>query len=352
MATIRDVAERAGVSVKTVSRYLSGYKGISARTLQRIEAAADALEFFPSAAARSLRGEPSGLVSIIADNLTTTPFSFDIIKGVQSVCEKRGKVLLIGETRDRDKIFGQLVTRFREQKVEAIIKATFFHKPIVIDLKFERCPLVLVNCFDTQGTYPSVVPDDQDGAYQLTKHLIGNGHRRIACIELPSNMVAAKLRRKGFERAMDEANIEVNPKWLIPSDRRSPDAMSSWLATVLGNLCRPSGQRGASSRPSAIMCANDLMAMRVIMQLNSLNIRVPDDISVVGYDDFQIISMNTRPSLTTCTLPYFQMGARAATLALNLADGARETVHQTKCQGEVIKRQSDRAISELADGNR
>jgi LacI family transcriptional regulator len=344
LATIKDVAERAAVSIKTVSRFLSGYKGVSPRTAQKIEAAAEALEFFPSAAARSLRGEPSGIVSIIADNLTTTPFSFDIIKGVQTVCEKRGKLLLIGETRDQDRLFRQLVNRFREQKVEAIIKATFFHKPISIGLRFERCPLVLVNCFDEQGLFPSVVPDDLDGAYRLTRHLIKNGHKRIACIELPEDMVAAKLRRQGFIRAMTEAELKFEHQWLIPSDRRDAAAIATWLSGVLEALRKAPGRS-----PTAIMCANDLMAMRVIMRLDALGVRVPADISVVGYDDLQIISKNTWPALTTCTLPYFEMGERAATMALDLAKGTRESRRQVKCRGHVVVRESDRRLDSRRD---
>ncbi|PTQ07457.1 LacI family transcriptional regulator [Sphingomonas oleivorans] len=340
MANIHDVAKRADVSVKTVSRYLSGYQGISRKTVERIEKAAEELEFFPSAAARSLRGQPSGILCLIADNLTTTPFSFDIVKGVQSVCEIHGKLLLIGETRESPHIFAQLIRRFRQQKVEAIIKATFYHKQIEITQKFEHCPLVLVNCFDEAGRFSSVVPDDEQGAYDLTKRLITLGHRDIANITLPEDMIATRLRQQGFVRAMQESAIPLNAEWIIHAERKEPAETSTWLHALLERLL------AGRKRPTAIMCGNDKMALRVIMHLHAMNISIPDDISVVGYDDYTLISENTVPPLTTASLPYYQMGVRAAELAFDMmANGARVSGVE-KCRCDVVPRESDKALQQ------
>ena len=117
MATIHDVAEKAGVSIKTVSRVLNGGTEVSEKTRTRIEKAMQALEFTPSAAARMLRGKPTGLVAVIAEQLTTSPDSSEIIKGIHHVCEQLGKVLLIGETGGRADVADRLVADMRERRV-------------------------------------------------------------------------------------------------------------------------------------------------------------------------------------------------------------------------------------------
>ena len=334
MATIRDVAERAGISVKTVSRFLSGFEGISAKTAEKIERAAEELEFYPSAAARTLRGQKTDIVSLIAENLTTTPFSYEIVQGVQSVCEQRGKLLLIGETRESEETFARLTDRFRQQKVEAIIYATFYHKPVEIKQQFKRCPLVLVNCYDTAGKFHSVVPDDEQGCYDLTRFLIEQGHRRIASITLPTDLVATQLRQQGFERAMADSGSEIHPSWIVHPQRLKPSEDMEWLGSVLDTLL------ASPSPPTAIMCGNDKMALRVIMQLHSRGLAVPSDISVVGYDDFKVISENIVPALTTASLPYFRMGQRAAELAIQAEEGKDIGVLCERIDCEIIERDS------------
>ena len=334
MATIRDVAERAGISVKTVSRFLSGFEGISAKTAEKIERAAEELEFYPSAAARTLRGQKTDIVSLIAENLTTTPFSYEIVQGVQSVCEQLGKLLLIGETRESEETFARLTDRFRQQKVEAIIYATFYHKPVEIKQQFKRCPLVLVNCYDTAGKFHSVVPDDEQGSYDLTRFLIEQGHRRIASITLPTDMVATQLRQQGFERAMADSGSEIHPSWIVHPQRLKPSEDMEWLGSVLDTLL------ASPSPPTAIMCGNDKMALRVIMQLHSRGLSVPSDISVVGYDDFKVISENIVPALTTASLPYFRMGQRAAELAIQAEEGKDIGVLCERIDCEIIERDS------------
>lgn len=334
MATIRDVAERAGISVKTVSRFLSGYPGISPKTTEKIERAAEELEYFPSAAARTLRGHSTDIVSLIAENLTTTPFSHEIVQGIQSVCESRGKLLLIGEARESESAFGRLADRFRQQRTEAIIKATFYHKPVEVRQRFEQCPLVLVNCFESSGRFCSVLPDDEQGSYDLTRFLLDRGHTRIANITLPTSLIATQLRQQGFERAMSEAGAEIEPNWIVHPQRLKPAEDLEWLRAVLNILLE------SRSPPSAIMCGNDKMALRVIMQLLSRGVSIPEDMTIVGFDDFKVISENITPALTTASLPYFRMGQRAAEIAIDAADGNLREKFTERVLCDVIERDS------------
>lgn len=338
MATIRDVAERAGISVKTVSRFLSGHPGISPQTSGKIERAAEELEFFPSAAARTLRGRTTDIISLVAENLTTTPFSHEIVQGIQSVCEARGKLLLIGEARESDRTFDRLVERFRQQRTEAIIQATFYHKPVAIRQRFEQCPLVLVNCYEPSGRFPCIVPDDEQGSYDLTRFLLGRGHRRIANITLPTELVATQLRQQGFERAMSDASARVEPNWIAHPQRLKPAEDNEWLRAVLENLLE------SPNPPTAIMCGNDKMALRVVMLLLSRGVSVPRDVSIVGFDDFRVISENTTPALTTASLPYFRMGQRAAEIAIDLAGGRPPDDVTERVRCDVVERDSHAAL--------
>ena len=184
MATIHDVAEKAGVSIKTVSRGLNDPSVVSEKTRKRIEQAMDALDFAPSAAARMLRGRPTDLVAVIAEQLTTRPVSSEIIKGIQSVCEERGKMMIIAETGGRASATDCMVADMRERRVEAIIFATPHDRAVSLDYMPGQAPTVVVNCFEATLRYPQVVPDDESGGYEAAKVVLEAGHRKIAFLQL------------------------------------------------------------------------------------------------------------------------------------------------------------------------
>ncbi|SFU27684.1 LacI family DNA-binding transcriptional regulator [Pseudoduganella namucuonensis] len=323
MSTIHDVAEKAGVSIKTVSRVLNGATEVSEKTRKRIEQAMHALDFAPSAAARMLRGRPTGLVAVIAERLTTTPDSSEIIKGIQSVCEELGKMLIIGETGGQASVADRLVADMRERRVEAFIFATPFHREVSLKHMLGSTPTVLANCFEAEARYPQLVPDDEAGGYAAAEAVLKAGHRKIAFLQLISGMVATDLRLRGFQRAMRDHGVAPTPEWVLHGAmpaaaadgvdggefRQLADAIERLFATA--------------NRPTAILCGNDKMAMRVIFILQRRGLRVPDDVTVVGFDDFRLISEALDPGLTTVALPYREMGELAARRVLgNDTDGA------------------------------
>ena len=310
MVSIVDVAERAGVSVKTVSRILGGFAGVRPETRRRVEEAMKQLEYYPNAAARYLRGEASNIVSLIADNLTTTPDSYEIVAGVQSECEAAGKVLMIGETGGKASSFNSLVERFREKRTEAMIYATMFHREVVIDQSFKHCPLVLLNCIDANGQYPAIIPDDRAGAFAATEALIRAGHRRIAYLTLFQDMRATALRTEGYMQALQQYSLKAYPELIRVSVRGGVADEFIDLPAILEDLLK------AKKRPTALFCGNDKMAMRVYMLVRRMGFRIPEDISVVGYDNYKLIAENLVPQLTTVSLSYFRMGAAAAQLVL------------------------------------
>ncbi|QBI00759.1 LacI family DNA-binding transcriptional regulator [Pseudoduganella albidiflava] len=325
MSTIHDVAEKAGVSIKTVSRVLNDASSVSDKTRAKIEQAMQALDFAPSAAARMLRGRPTDLVSVIAEQLTTTPDSSEIIKGIQSVCEEFGKMLLIGETGGHPGTAGRLVADMRERRVEAIMFATPHHAHVTIGPALGATPTVLVNCFESPARFPQIVPDDEGGGYAAAQLVLKAGHKKIALLQLIDNMVATRLRLQGFLRAMREHGVRPREEWMLHGALPIPDAEFSHLEDAIDRLF------ASADRPTAILCGNDKMAMRAIFILQRRGLRVPDDVSVVGFDDFRLISEALDPGLTTVSLPYREMGALAARYAFS-GDAVADTV-RVPCLG-------------------
>lgn len=332
MSSIKDVALKANVSVKTVSRILSGYEGVSEKTRQKVEHAIQELEFYPSAAAQSLRGQEKGIVCLITERLTTTPDSFDIIAGIQNECEKHGKLLMIGESGGSKKSFSRLVDDFRRQRAEAIIYATVYHREVSIEQSFNKCPLILVNCFEKTLRHPTILPDDYLGAYQLTQSLLEKGHKKIAYLTLFKDMPATALRLNGFAAALKKAGVELDEELVREAVCHDPDDEFAMLPNVLKDIM------SRSQRPTAICCGNDKMAMRVYMLIRQMGYSIPETISIVGYDDYKLIAENLLPKLSTVSLPYFNMGQMAAQIAIK-----KELQANTKIQeisGKLVLRGS------------
>ena len=329
--TIREVAKQAGVSIKTVSRMLSGHEGVRDETRRRIQEVMDGMEYYPSAAARSLRGQGTGLIALITDHLTTTPDSFEIVKGVQSACDKHGKLLLIGETSGQLDAFERLVTEFRRQRPEAVIRAVNAHGEVKVTQTFSTCPLVLVNCFESEARYATILPDDQGGALEATRLVIQRGHRRVAHLGLPSDMIATQLRLEGYLAAHRELQLPIDDQ-LIHVGASLPELDEfRILPQIIKTLLE------MPDPPTVLMCGNDKMAMRALMILNQLGHRVPDDISLVGYDDYHLISENLIPQLSTVSLPYFEMGVRATEMAITKASHERVLMPCPFVSRETVK---------------
>lgn len=317
MTTIREVADRAGVSVKTVSRVLSQQPGVRAETRTRIEQVMAEMEYFPSAAARKLRGQGTGTIALIADVFTTAPDAFDIVRGVQSVCRARGKILMVGDSGGEDDVFEKVAAEFRRHRPEAIIRATAAHREVRIEQPFSNTPLVLVNCYERELRYATVLPDDFEGAYGVAVSLLARGHRRIAQVGLQPAMPGSVLRLDGFRRAHEAYGVPVDGS-LVQSGVTS-DAADEFLELpeTLGRMMN------AASPPTAIMFGSDKMALRGMMVLRDLGLRVPEDVSVVGYGDCPKIASNVSPKLTTAAVPYFEMGVKATQVALDQSEAQR-----------------------------
>lgn len=322
MATIYDVAKAANVSPKTVSRVLNGDAPVGKETREAVEAAIQELGYVPSNAARMMRSNRSGLVGLItgaishsveATEPTGLPDLF-IVQGIQKVMASSGKTLMIADTGGQLDQVPHLMRTFLQHRVEGLIYVADHHQKVDLPNVPVDQPLVLANCFDDHGT-PAILPDDKRGQHSLVARLISEGHRRIAYLTLGEGMVASKRRAEGYRAALSEANIPYDSALVTAAYLDGIERDSQLLWDAIDRLL------ALPDPPTVLCCGNDEMAVRVYGILRSRGIKVPEDMSVAGYDNYKVISETLYPPLTTVDLSYTAIGARAAQRLLGLIKG-------------------------------
>ena len=322
MATIFDVAKLAEVSIKTVSRVLNDEPSVRAATRERVKDAMAKLSYRPHSGARLMRSSKSRLVGMITSAISSTPdlpyqaglSAIHIVKGVQAACRAAGKTLMIADSGDDPNEVEELIGTFIAHRVEGVIFASDYHRQVVLPLRPDT-PLVLANCFDEHGT-PAVVPDDVFGQELAVQHLVERGHRRIGYVGLPDELVAGRQRRESFRHTCKKAGLAESDTPFRVGTEPPPKAGHAPLEPALIELL------SLKKRPTAICFGNDLMAMRAQGILDRMGLRVPADLSIVGYDNDTAITEAMSPRLSTVTLPYSAMGQAAVdALAARTDDG-------------------------------
>lgn len=309
MTTIKTVAERACVSLKTVSRVLSAPDTVSEKTRSKVLAAVKELNFVPDRRAQAMRSGRSGVIGLLTDVVASTPCSIDIVKGVEEALAARHMSLLIGNMENRSESSNSILRSFRAGRVEGVIYAASYHRE-AIGFEPLHLPSVMVNCFNRDVGLPTVIPDEEGGGYRVGTHLIALGHRRIVYLTLSPEIEATRLRLAGLVRALCEAGLAV------PDDLAVPGQSGTGAFVQEQAFVAAKALLSRADRPTAIFCGNDEMAMQVYNAANQLGITIPSDLSVVGFDDHRLFSEGLRPSLTTVALPYVTMGRLAVEVLL------------------------------------
>jgi len=334
LTTIRTVAARAGVSIKTVSRVMNEPDTVAVATRKRVLAAAEELNFVPDQRARAMRSGRSGVIGFLTDVIATTPYSVDIIRGVEDALADRDMSLLIGNTENRPNDLPRILRTFRASRVEGVVCAAMYHRQADEFGSLNLGPSVLVNCYTTLARVPTVLPDDEEGGHVIGAHLLSLHHRRIAYLTLLPGIEATRLRLAGLRRAFAEAGVPFSDNIVTPAQTHTAhfDQVEAFAAArKLLELV---------DRPTAIFCGNDEMALQVYNAAAALGLRIPDELSVVGYDDYRLFSEGLRPALTTVALPYQRMGRVAADLLLqSIADG-EPSAEVIRVEGPLVHRAS------------
>lgn len=310
MATIKDVAKRAGVSFKTVSRVLNDDTAVRHETRAKVIEAIEALDYRPNIMARSLRSQRTHTIGFVSDLIASTPYASRIIQGAQERAWENEFLLLLVNTGGNQAMKEAAVETLLDRQVDGIIYATMYHREVHPPQTVREVPTMLIDCFIADESLPSVVPNEEKGGYEATRHLLQKGHRRIGYVCDDSGVIATKRRLTGYKKALAEFDIPFDPN----------------LTCFLGDSVSRDGYHGAMrlmqqpTPPTALFCYNDRMAMGAYRAMRELNLTIPDDVAIVGYDNQDLVAADLDPGLTTMALPHYEMGSWGVQHLIHLID--------------------------------
>lgn len=311
--TVRDVAARAGVSIATVSRALRGHANVDPRTRQRVEEAARTLNYRPSGVARSLRLRATRTIGLIVTDIEN-PYFPQIVSAVEDAARERGySVLLADGRRDPEREIESLEV-LAERQVDGLIIAstalTLRHKARIRDVP---CPVVIVNGESTIAAVPAVLSDNESGGRLAAEHVLALGHRHLAYLAAPSaDDRAVRERISGVRAAMAVGDTALAGLTVV----RAAEGVEGGDVAAREALA-------ADPRVTALLCYNDLTAIGAVRGLRAIGLRVPRDVSVVGFDDIEMAS-HVDPPLTTIRQATDEMGQWALTSLCQRIDNGRE----------------------------
>ncbi|MER9390656.1 MULTISPECIES: LacI family DNA-binding transcriptional regulator [unclassified Mesorhizobium] len=340
--TMTDIARAAGCSQATVSFVLNDSPGIrlSQQTRERVIDAARALGYAAPAFSALRKPVPAfdGLDSVIGfavDQLATSPEAVVAIEGARQASWNAGNVLLVAQTMGDAVMEPRAIAALTRRGISALVYMTIFTREITAPdfLYGLDIPVILLNCYTADYAFPAVVPSEIAGGQNSTRHLIGHGHRRIATITGEPWMQAAQDRLKGYRRALATADIPFDPELVVEGDW---SASAGYAATVK--------LLALKERPTAIFCQNDRTAIGCYEALKEAGLHIPQDISVVGYDDEEI-ARHLFPPLTTSILPHMAMGQWAIEQLEVPPPPGRGRYPITKLECPLVQRDSVAAVA-------
>jgi len=328
--SIKDIARAANVSHPTVSRALSHSPLVKGETAERIRQIAASLGYRPSAIARSLATKKTNTIGVVVTTIAD-PFIADVVSGIEETANDYGYSVFLANSNANPDREVKVVHSFHERRVDGIIvtasRVGALYVPLLSGLKV---PIVLINNQHPDAPDEfiySVMIDNIKASIQVMKHLLGLGHRRIAYIGDQAGFQSDTERFAGYRQSLAFANYPFLPELVVHGDGK-PEGGRQAMEKLLA-LPMP---------PTAVFCYNDMSALGALRALYGHGINVPDDISIVGFDDLAIASY-TSPLLTTVGQPKQQMGRMAMETMLKLISGV-DTKANIKVYGELIIRES------------
>lgn len=298
--TINDIAKLSGVSKATVSRVLNGSKPVSDAVREKVMRAIEETDYKPSSLARSLTTKETKLIGIVIPDVSNPVFS-ELVKGMEDMSGVSGYNILLCNSYLSHKKELDYLEIFRDKEVDGIIFLTTKERPEQVEFfkKFGK-PVVLVDRKFKTMDIPSVGIDDYTAALKAVNYLINLGHKNIGMVRSTLQDSSHGFNRyEGYRRAMEGAGLSINPQNVIEGDFSVKSGYNAMLKLLSGE-----------APPSAVFFANDLMAVGGIRCITDSGMKVPEDISVMGFDDIPIASMFI-PSITTTRQPFFEIGKKA-----------------------------------------
>ena len=312
--TIYEVAERAGVSLSTVSRVLNGKSSVNKALKERVDQAVKELNYRPNSVARSLANSRTDSVGVLVPELNV-PFFGDLMQAVESTLRAQDKHVIITVGRNCLETEKDAVDFLISRNCDALIMhAEALPDDYLLDLNQNKLPIALVNRKVDGLPNACITLDNEKGGYLATRHLLELGHKNIAYISGPAYKADACLRLKGHERALIEAGLSVNPQLVFNGNYSEEDGKIGLLELMARDLPF-----------SALVCANDWMASGAISCARDLGMSLPQDLSIVGFDDV-VFAHHVFPRLTTISNPVAGMAEMSAKYILNKVYGQDHNV--------------------------
>ncbi|MBS0971124.1 MULTISPECIES: DNA-binding transcriptional regulator CytR [Yersiniaceae] len=331
MATMKDVAEMAGVSTATVSRALMNPEKVSAPTRQKVEQAVLAVGYSPHALSRNIKRSESRTILVIVPDISD-PFFADVIQGVERTAAENGYLVLIGDCAQQQQEERTFINLIITKQIDGML---LLGSNLPFDASKEEQrnlpPMVMANEFAPELELPTVHIDNLTAAFEAVHYLHRLGHQRIACIAGPEKMPLCHYRLQGYIQALRRNNLPVESHYIVRGDF-SYEAGAQALGTLM-SLPKP---------PTAIFCHNDIMAMGALSQAKKLGLRVPYDVSLVGFDDIKLCQYSD-PPMTTVAQPRFQLGRQAMLLLLEQLQGHAVQSGSRLLESELVVRGSTAA---------
>lgn len=327
---IRTIAQVAKVSIATVSRTINHVPTVDPKLSKRVWKVIEELNYFPNTQARALVSGRSKILGLIVSEITN-PFFPELIQGFEDIAIESGYEILISSTNYDPQRMAQCIRRMLERKVDGVAVMTFgIEQPLLEQLAQRNIPLVLVDVGPDREGVAVLKIDYEHGIRQGVQHLAALGHREIGFITGPLGLHSAQSRLAAFKRSLKECGIPLRNSLLVEGDH-----------TLEGGMSAAGKMLALAPELTAVMCSNDMTAIGVLHHLYRANLRVPEDISVVGYDDIHIASVTT-PPLTTIQMSRYEL-AKAAVMALRAqVEDAGSSAHQREysISTELVVRES------------
>ena len=327
MPTIYQVAERAGVSLSTVSRVLNGKASVNKVLKERVEKAVKELNYRPNSVARSLANNRTDSVGVLIPELNA-PFFGDLMQAVESTLRAADKHVIISVGRNCLETEKDAVEFLISRNCDALIMhAEALSDEYLLELNQSKLPVALVNR-QVEGLPEACTSlDNEKGGYLATRHLLELGHKDIAYISGPTDKCDASLRLEGHKRALSEAGLPTNPQLIFNGDYSEEDGKIGLLELMARDVPF-----------TALVCANDWMASGAISCARDLGMSLPHDLSVVGFDDV-VFAHHVFPRLTTVSNPIAEMAEMSAKYILNKVYGQANNV-QLYFEPSLVVRES------------
>jgi len=326
MANIQQVAEKAGVSVATVSRVLNNVKSVSSKTRLKVENAIKELNYEPSMLGRNLRNSESRLLLVLIPSISN-PFYTEIINGIETIAIANHYNILLCETASdpkRENIYFNMV---KNKLADGIISMDPTINRQKLNELAEHHSIILCSEYEEGGSIPYVTIDHKLAAYQAVKHLIKLGNKKIALINSDETFLYARQRREGYEKALKEFDLPIRKEWICHTEHLEFEHGVHAMRKLLQ----------LNERPTAVFAVSDTLAIGALKEINVRGLRVPDEIAIVGFDKISFSNM-TNPTLTTVAQPMYKMGCTAANMLINRIKGKQ--VESIVLDHELVIRES------------